>query len=409
MNCCRFSTATLMFFPLAFGAPWSFGASNCGPDGTQDSGSIYRICMPDPEDYNGRLVVWAHGFQDAGTPVQIPEDQLVIGDVSIPELINDLGFGFATNSYSKTGLAVRQGMSDIVDLLSIYAREQGAPSKVYLTGASEGGVITALLAEQHPDQIDGAVAACGPVGDFEFQIKYFGDARATFEYFFPDLIPGEPFDPAPEVESNWSEYFDDVVAPTIFAPENASALEEWVTVARLPFDPDDWRGSVEQSAYDVLRYAIVNLRDAAQTLGGFPFDNHRRIYLGSSNDLRLNIFVPRVAADTVALHEMDQHYDTDGALEIPLITLHTRRDQQVPYFHETLYTIKNLRAGSFLRQRLNIPIDRYGHCNFTEEEAIFAIAAMLIYAGDAELIPELLELLSGEQARRLEALAARQR
>jgi pimeloyl-ACP methyl ester carboxylesterase len=300
-------------------------------------------------------------------------------------------------------------MSDIVDLLAIYANEQGAPSKVYLTGASEGGIITALLAEQYPDQIDGGVAACGPVGDFAFQINYFGDARATFEYFFPDLIPGEPFDPAPEVETNWREYFDDIVAPTIFAPENAATLEEWVTVARLAVDPDDWQASVEQSAYDVLRYAIVNLRDATQTLGGFPFENRRRIYLGSSNDIRLNIFVPRVSADTVALHEMDEHYDTVGALEIPLITLHTRRDQQIPYLHETLYTIKNLREGSFISQRLNIPINRYGHCNFTEEEAIFAFAVMLIYAGDGELIPELLDLLSGEQVQRLEAIASRRR
>ena len=32
-----------------------------------------------------------------------------------------------------------------------------------------------------------------PIGDFVYQLRYLGDARATFEYFFPDLIPGEPF------------------------------------------------------------------------------------------------------------------------------------------------------------------------------------------------------------------------
>ncbi|MGH9895054.1 MAG: hypothetical protein ACREA0_24340, partial [bacterium] len=61
--------------------------------------------MPAPEDYNGRLVVFAHGFQDAGTPVRIPEEQLAVGGLSLPALVNGLGFGFATNSYSKTGLA----------------------------------------------------------------------------------------------------------------------------------------------------------------------------------------------------------------------------------------------------------------------------------------------------------------
>ena len=77
----------------------------CEPDGTQTSGSIYRICMPPAGQYNGMLVIWAHGFQDAGTPVQIPEDQLCLDGICIPDIVNGLGFGFATNSYSKTGLA----------------------------------------------------------------------------------------------------------------------------------------------------------------------------------------------------------------------------------------------------------------------------------------------------------------
>jgi len=382
------------------------GASTCGPDGVQASGSIYRICMPAPEAYNNRLVIWAHGFQDAGTPVSIPEDQLGFADVSLPELINDFGFGFATNSYSKTGLAVRPGMEDILDLVAIYASEQGAPQKVYLVGASEGGIITALLVEGHPEVFDAGVAACGPIGDFNFQLRYFGDARATFEYFFPGLIPGDPFDPPAEISSSWREYFEAVVRPALRAPENARALAEWVAVAKLPFDADDWQATVELSVYDVLRYSIVNLEDAARTLGGFPFGNYGRWYRGSSNDLRLNLFVPRVAADQPALDEIADHYTTSGALEAPLMTIHTRADQQVPYFHETLYTVKNLRNGSLISKRLNLAIDRYGHCNFTENEAVFAFAMMLVYAGDAELLPGFADLLTPDKMAELEEAAA---
>ncbi len=110
----------LCFIP----APAQAG-STCDPDGVQSSGSIYRICMPAPDAYNGILVIWAHGFQDAGTPVQIPEDQLCIGDFCIPEVVNGLGFGFATNSYSKTGLAVVEGRADILDLVDIYTAQKG--------------------------------------------------------------------------------------------------------------------------------------------------------------------------------------------------------------------------------------------------------------------------------------------
>ncbi len=385
--------------------PVALASSNCEPDGLQASGSIYRICMPAPEDYNGYLIVWAHGFQDATEPVSIPEDQLVVGDISIPGLINDLGFGFATNSYSKTGLAVRQGIDDLLDLVNIYAAEHGAPTKVFLTGASEGGLITALLVEGHPEVFAGGVAACGPVGDFAYQINYFGDARATFEYFFPGLIPGDPFNPSPELVAGWEEYYATVVEPQILAPENRDALDQWVRVAALPVDPARPLESIDQDASDVLRYTIVNLHDASETLGGFPFGNRYRYYRGSSDDVTLNREVLRVTADPVALEEMHAHYDTTGALDAPLITIHTRLDQQVPYFHEVLYTFKNLREGSFLTRRINIPIDRWGHCNFTKGEAMFALGLLLFRTGDLALLSGVGSVLGGQELATFEALA----
>ena len=180
----RVSAAFVFAALLLFAAP-ARAASTCDPDGVQSSGSIYRICMPPPDQYNGMLVIWAHGFQDAGTPVSIPEDQLCIGDFCIPEIINGLGFGFATNSYAKTGMAIKQGKADIVDLVSVYAAQKGQPQKVFLVGASEGGIITALALEQRPDIFSAGLSACGPVGNFPAQINYFGDARATSSVISP--------------------------------------------------------------------------------------------------------------------------------------------------------------------------------------------------------------------------------
>lgn len=115
-GCCwtRCTALPLAFMALAATFPV---AAVCLPDGTQASGSIYRICMPPPDKYNGDLVIWAHGFQDAGTPVQIPEDLLVINGVSIPDMVN---------------APVRQGMADILDLIDIYTAQHGKPRRVYL-------------------------------------------------------------------------------------------------------------------------------------------------------------------------------------------------------------------------------------------------------------------------------------
>jgi pimeloyl-ACP methyl ester carboxylesterase len=358
-------------------APGALAA--CDPDGLQDSGSIYRICMPDGF-YNGRLVIWAHGFQDAGTPISIPEDQLCFADLCLPDLVTSLGFAFATNSYSKTGLAIRQGMADIVDLVDIFTEQKGAPERVYLTGASEGGIITALLAEQRPDVFAAGVAACGPVGSFRYQINYFGNARVTFEVFWPGLIPGDPLHPSQELIDIWPDYYDTVVKPVVMSEPDK--LRQWAAVARLPSDDADWETTIEQSVRDVLRYAVINLNDAVETIGAFPFGNVRKVYDGSLDDELLNDRVLRVEADPAALAEMHDYYDTTGVLDIPLVTLHTTRDQQVPGRHERFFIHKTIASGAYDVIHESHAYERYGHCNFTSDEVLAAFFEMLMLEGD---------------------------
>jgi pimeloyl-ACP methyl ester carboxylesterase len=279
-------------------------------------------------------------------------------------------------------MAILQGKNDIVDLVSIYAAKKGQPQKVYLVGASEGGIITALAVEQRPDVFAGGLAACGPIGSFPGQINYFGDARATFNYFFPGVIPGDPFDPDAALVNVWTEYYDLVVKPIVMAPQNRTRLDEWARVARLPFDADNYLVTVEQSVKDALRYSVVNLQDAAVTLGGFPYDNTKRWYTGTSNDLALNLSVPRKAASPAAIATMTSAgYSTTGVLQRPLVTLHTLRDQQIPYWQEQLYSLKTLASGSYLTRHVNIPVDRFEHCNFTPDEVLASFAIMLFYDG----------------------------
>jgi len=361
--------------------------------------------MPSGIPYNGKLVIWAHGFQDAGTPISIPEDQLSFGDFSIPDVITSLGYGFATNSYSKTGLAVEKGMADIIDLLQIYKSKYGEPEKVFLTGASEGGLITALLIESEPNLFDAGLAACGPVGDFPYQLKYFGDARATFQFFFPRLIPGDPFKPDLGLVNNWKVYYETIVKPSVFAPANRSKLDQWVKVANLPFDENDYITSLETTVADVLRYSVVNINDATETLGGFPFENRLTWYRGSNNDFLLNLMVPRRAASPIAVERMKNFYNTSGHLEIPLITIHTLIDQQVPYFHEFLYNLKTLSSGSLLAEHINMPINRYGHCNFKPEEALLGFGLMLLYAGEMDTLEGVGSLLRGSELTSFEKYA----
>jgi hypothetical protein len=69
----------------------------------------------------------------------------------------------------------------------------------------------------------------------------------------------------------------------------------------------------------------------------------------------------------------------------------------VPYAHELLYALKTLASGSLFTRHLNIPVDRFGHCNLTQKEALLAFATMLLYdAAGAGPTPTILNAGDGK-------------
>jgi pimeloyl-ACP methyl ester carboxylesterase len=352
----------------------------CDPDGLQSSGAVYRICMPAPGRWNGDLVVWAHGYVAFNEPVAIPEDQLRLPDgTTLPDLVNALGFAFATTSYSVNGTAVRQGLADVVDLVQVFKDLKGGVDKVYLTGASEGGLITALGTERHPDVFAAGLATCGPIGSFQGQVGYFGDFRVVFDYFYPGLLPGDPTHIPSALIDNWDAYYGGVIEPTVFAPANLERTRQLMKAAFVPTDPANFWPTARHSIKDALWYNVFATNDAIEKLGGQPFDNTRRLYFGTANDFLLNTLVRRIPADPAAVAEMRAYYDTTGRLTRPLVTLHTRLDQQVPSWHQAIYAMKAAATGS-AGQLLSLPVNRYGHCNFTAREVLVSFALMVLKA-----------------------------
>jgi len=360
--------------------PAAAAAGVCEPDGVQASGAIYRICMP--ASWNGDLVLYAHGYVGAGEPVAIPENQLSLPDgTSVPGIVNMLGFAFATTSYSTNGLAVLPAIDDIVDLVHIFNVAHRAPRHVYLTGVSEGGLITTLAVERHPEVFDGGLAACGPIGDFRQQVNYDGDFRVVFDYFFPGVLPPSPLDVPQEV----MDHFFDTYVPAIQAAiqNDPDGTRQLLKVAHAPTDPMD-PSTVEETITGLAWYVVFATNDATQKLGGQPYGNRLRYYFGSDNDPLLNMKIERATPDLGALGTIQRDYQTTGRLRSPLVTLHTTGDPIIPYWHEALYTFKTLFNGSFTR-RVNVPVVRYGHCNFKASDALVAFAILLLMANQQQL------------------------
>ena len=351
-------------------------AGTCSPDGVQPGGAIYRICMPNLL-WNGDLVVYAHGYVAYNEPLAIPENQLRLPNgISLPDLVNALGFAFATTSYRTNGLAVKDGVDDLVELVDIFKATHGDPIRVYVTGVSEGGLITALAVERRPDVFDGGLAACGPIGDFRRQIDYFGDFRVLFDYFFPDLIPGDPANIPQSLIDDWPTYYAATIRPVILDPANADKVDQLLRVSNAPYIPGVI-STLETSIYDALSYNVLATNDGIAKLGGQPFDNQDRVYGGSNDDAQLNRTVRRFSADQAALDEIEATYQTTGRLPVPLVTLHTTLDQQVPYWHEPLYHVKVI-VNDSLALHEHHEVSRYGHCYFEANEVVGAFMQLVI-------------------------------
>jgi pimeloyl-ACP methyl ester carboxylesterase len=374
--------ALALVVPLAAASTaFSQQVSVCGTDFPHSTAALGRICMPGLVPWNGNLIVFAHGYVAPGEPIAIPESQLTLPDgASIPEIVNGLGFGFATTSYSKNGLAVLEGVADVTDLVQVFGKRVGQPRRVYLVGASEGGLVTTLAVEQ-PDVFSGGVATCGPVGDFRRQIDYWGDFRVLFDFYFPGVIPGDVLSVEDEVRENWKTRY--VPAITRALTTRPALLDKLLRVSRAPFDPNDPESKIE-TALGILWYNVFATNDARAQLGGNPYDNSRRLYLGSGNDFWLNLLVERYHADWTALAEIDVHYQTNGRLEAPLVTLHTTADPIVPYWHEPLSSLKALANSGLLHA--NVPVFRYGHCSFKAEEALVALGLLVLKVEGRELL-----------------------
>jgi hypothetical protein len=353
------------------------------------------ICVP--RGWNGDLVVFAHGYVAPDEPVAIPYDQLVFDDTSIPEIVTGLGFAFATTSYSTNGLSIPEGVEDVTDLVveGFAAVAPHLPDHVYLVGASEGGLVTTLAVEEVPNVFSGGLATCGPVGDFRRQIDYLGDFRVLFDYFFPGLLPGNAVEvPEGITQADWEKTL--VPAVTAAFVDHPARLDKLLRVSRAPFDPNEPETKIE-TALGILWYNVFATNDARIKLGGNPYDNSRRLYLGSGDDFRLNLLVERYHADRTALAAIEADYRTSGRLADPLVTLHTTADPIVPYWHEPLYSVKAF-AHSGLRHT-NLPVFRYGHCSFRAEEALVALGLLVLKVEGRELLnPE--RVLATEQARR---------
>jgi pimeloyl-ACP methyl ester carboxylesterase len=327
----------------------------------------YRIEVP--QNWNGELVLYAHGFRGGGA-------ELTITNPAIRSYLIQQGFAWAASSYSRNGYDVKVGVEDSYALIEVFTGLVSKPNSVYMTGHSMGGHVTGVTIERYPNAFVGALPMCGVMGDvelFDFFLNYnlVAQSLAGMQAQFP--FPDNYF---PAVVPRVSRGLGYVNFPTTtyVAAMNGQGQKLREVVKHLsggerPFFNHafgNWAnflftvGGGDGSAGIASGNVTTNM-DTIYQLDGDP--------AVSPTEQELNNAVLRVRADPQARQSIDlSNIPTiSGNLPFPVLSMHTIGDLFVPFSMEQIYARRVAAQGKadWLVTRAYRDV---GHCAFTVEE-----------------------------------------
>lgn len=361
-------------------------------------GAAYRIEVPQA-NWNGKLVMWAHGYRGTGA-------NLTVDNPIMRRYLLDNGYAWASSSYSKNYYDVRAGVEDTNALALNFtkiAADKGrtltAPSKIFITGVSMGGHVTAAAIEAEAQntavnkvRYSGAVPMCGVVGDTEL-----------FNYFAGYQVAAQQLANVPLTKFPITDF-------ATLAPGIQSAL--WTTFP-----------TVSNAQGDKLKNVVMNLSGGARPFyaeGWANTSNQNNIWSSLGGDGTINGILNANVLDTTQLfYKVDASsasttaVDTafnaaafkitptananrlrrdglrwipvaNGDISIPVVSIHTLGDLFVPFKMEQVYAARVKAKGNdrWLVQRA---IRDVGHCAFTAAEATAAFDDMVKWeAGGAK-------------------------
>ncbi|WP_157240217.1 alpha/beta hydrolase family protein [Catenuloplanes japonicus] len=332
-----------------------------------EQGAAYRIEVP--RHWNGRLVVFAHGYRGTGPVVHVSSPSLRAHYL-------DRGYAWAASSYQINGYEVGQGVRDSHALISLFRRVTGRPARsVLMTGESMGGHITAVAIEKFPRSFSGAMPVCGVLGDATLY-DYFLDANVTAAALASVDIT---FDTTPE---QWRAQVGAIMpalglaagAPPALTPAGrawSDVVERRTGGDRPGFDASFayWNTATSLAPYADLPFLFglyPGLSGSADNVAGNRHTVYRLTDAPRLNpaERRLNADVLRVTPSARPSPGLGSIPRVDGRPRVPVLSLHGLGDLFVPYSMEQIYAQRSAATGRFVSRAIRAT----GHCDFTQAE-----------------------------------------
>jgi pimeloyl-ACP methyl ester carboxylesterase len=345
-------------------------------------GTPYKIRVP--ANWNGTLLVYAHGAASAGVEVSPPA--FPPGSPTLEERLLSNGYALAGSFFEGLKDAGQRTLS----LTGFFNGAVGHPDRTIVWGLSGGGWLALDLIENHHGIYDAAIAvapvAAGHVEDADFELRYGLAYAAAFGW------PSQWWGPLEDLRDDLYGNEATLIMP-IFqwpTPQNYGRWEFVRLVMKIPpslwwdvepslglpgFALDGWKATALRSALEREFRGPV-----AQNVGAeYALTPDEMAYLSSLgvNAGQLLAWMNEHADITASRPARNHlaHYGTpEGDLRRPLLTMHGVYDPMLPTSHEALYGALVETAGH--RDQLVQVYARAGHASFSAEQYLKALAAM---------------------------------
>ncbi|MBX3620088.1 MAG: alpha/beta hydrolase [Rhizobacter sp.] len=293
--------------------------------GTDAEGAHVLIAMP--RQWNGTLVVHAHGGPELG----VPQLKRTEGDLKRWSVFARAGYAWAASSFRMGGVSVRTAAADTERVRAIFIDRFGAPRHVILHGQSWGASVAARAAETTAPLYDGVLLTSGVLGGGPRSYDFRLDLRVVYQAVCGNHPrPDEPQYPLwqglpPDAKLTRAELYrrvnecTGVDAPAASrTPAQQRALKTLLDVVHVP----------ERSLKGHLAWGTWHFQDIVfkRLAGRNPFGNEGVRYAGSDDDAALNARVARYRIDPQARADFAADTSPTGRIAAPVLTLHAIDD-----------------------------------------------------------------------------------
>ncbi|MCV0414899.1 MAG: hypothetical protein K5831_08445 [Brevundimonas sp.] len=318
--------------------------------GRAAKGGYYWIAVP--KDWNGTLVVHAHG----GPRTAAPEPDDPLEDLERFSMTVKEGYAWAGSTYRRGGYGVRMAAEDTDDLRRIFWDAFGRPRRTILHGQSWGGNVAAKTAELYARDAegqvvwDGVVLTSGVLAGGARAYDFRADLRAVYQFYCNNHpAPDEPQYPLWRGLPMDSAMTRAQLAQRVQACTGVGLAESRRTAEQKRNLADILAvvGIEEDQLVSHLAWATFLFRDMVQTrLDGLnPFDNSATVYAGSHDDAALNAGVQRFAADPMGEARLAYDAALSGLIVAPTLTIHGKADPTAFVSNEAAYRRTVAAAG----------------------------------------------------------------